>query len=103
MGSPTITNQTAVNPVGLPIGEPQLNIPQSAAADPGIPFAVKDPLELGRIIEELPELERLVLSLHYYEGLDFSEIGMVLNLRQSNISSIHDRAIFSLKTCRHCS
>lgn len=103
MGSATITNQTAVNPVGLPLGEPRLNISLSAAADSGIPFAVKDPIELGRIIEELPELERLVLSLHYYEGLDFNEIGMVLDLRQSNISSIHDHAIFSLKTCRHFS
>ena len=61
------------------------------------PFAGKDSIELGRAIDRLPELERLVLSLHYYGELNFTEIGMVLNLKQSKISRIHNHAMYRLK------
>lgn len=95
-------NQSIGNPVGLSIGKPQLNITRAAAADPGLSLAAKDPVELGRAIENLPEMERLVLSLHFYEELDFNEIGMVLNLKQSKISRLINHAIYSLTTsCPH--
>jgi len=90
--------QSIGNPVGLSIGNQQLHITRPAAADPGVSFADKDPLELGRAIDRLPELERLVLSLHYYEELNFTEIGMVLNLKQAKISRIHNHAMNRLKT-----
>jgi RNA polymerase sigma factor for flagellar operon FliA len=95
-------NQSISDPVGISMGQPLLNIKRAAAADPGLAFAGKDSVELGRAIEDLPELERLVLSLHYCEELNFIEIGMVLNLKQSKISRLHNRAIYRLKTsCSH--
>lgn len=101
METASIMNQSIGNPVGLSIGKPRLNS-TCAAADPGLSLTAKDPVELGRAIEDLPEMERLVLSLHYCEDLNFNEIGMVLNLKQSKISRIHNRAICRLKTsCSH--
>jgi DNA-directed RNA polymerase specialized sigma subunit len=89
--------QSVGNPVGLSIGNQQANITRTAAANCVAPFAGKDSIELGRAIDRLPELERLVLSLHYYEELNFTEIGMVLNLKQSKISRIHNHAMYRLK------
>ena len=89
--------QSIGNPAGLSIGNQQLNITRPAAADPGVSFADKDPLELGRAIDRLPELERRVLLLHYYEDLNYTEVGMVLNLEQAKISRIHNHAMNRLK------
>jgi len=91
-------NQSIGKPVGLSIGNQQSNITRIAAANRGVSFAAKDPIELGIAIDRLPELERLVLSLHYYEDLDFNEIGMVLDLKRSKISRIHDHAMNRLTT-----
>ena len=102
METSSIMNQPFGAPAGLSIGDSQLNITHAATSDPDLALTTKDPVELGRAIEGLPELERLVLSLHYYEELNFKEIGMVLNLKRSKISRIHNRAIYSLKTnCSH--
>ena len=50
-----------------------------------------------RTIESLPENERLVLSLYYYESLNLKEIGTVLNVTESRVSQIHRRAIEIMK------
>ncbi len=52
---------------------------------------------LGRFIEELPEHERLVITLYYYEELTMKEIGKVLNLSESRICQLHGKAIILLK------
>ena len=39
-----------------------------------------------RAIESLPENERIVLSLYYYEFLNLKEIGTVLNITESRVS-----------------
>lgn len=102
METSLVMNRNIGNPVALSIGNTQLNISRTGIADHGPSLADKDPVELGRAIEDLPELERLVLSLHYYEELNFEEIGMVLNLKQSKISRIHNHAIYRLKSnCSH--
>ncbi|MDK2820390.1 MAG: polymerase sigma factor FliA [Clostridia bacterium] len=48
-------------------------------------------------LENLNEKERLVLTLYYYEGLTFKEIGKVLGLSESRICQLHGRAILSLR------
>ncbi len=48
-------------------------------------------------INRLPEREKLVISLYYYEGLNMREIGEVLNVTESRICQLHTRAIFRLK------
>lgn len=58
-------------------------------------FEMKDILKTT--IESLPEKERLVLSLYYYEELTFKEIGEVLELTESRICQIHSQSIFKLR------
>lgn len=49
-------------------------------------------------IEDLPEKERLVLTLYYFEELTMREIGMTLGVVESRVSQIHSAAIRRLKT-----
>jgi RNA polymerase sigma factor for flagellar operon FliA len=46
----------------------------------------------------LPEKQRLVLSLYYYEDLNLKEIGQVLDVTESRVSQLHTQAILKLKT-----
>jgi RNA polymerase sigma factor FliA len=48
-------------------------------------------------IEQLPEKERLVVSLYYHEELTMKEIGRVMSLTESRICQVHARAILKLK------
>jgi RNA polymerase sigma factor for flagellar operon FliA len=52
---------------------------------------------LVRAIRDLPRVEKIVLSLYYYEGLRMREIGEVLGISESRISQIHSRAILLLR------
>jgi RNA polymerase sigma factor for flagellar operon FliA len=52
---------------------------------------------LGDAIEKLPERERLVIALYYYEGLTLKEIGQVLGVTESRISQMHSKAILRLR------
>ncbi len=53
---------------------------------------------LANTINNLPEKERLVLSLYYYEEMNLKEIGKVLNLTESRVCQLHSQAIIKLKT-----
>jgi RNA polymerase sigma factor for flagellar operon FliA len=50
-----------------------------------------------RAIESLPEKQRLVLSLYYYEDLNLKEIGDVLEVTESRVSQLHTQAILWLR------
>ncbi|ADI85804.1 MULTISPECIES: FliA/WhiG family RNA polymerase sigma factor [Geobacter] len=52
---------------------------------------------LTESIESLPEKERLVITLYYYEELNLKEIGAVLELSESRISQLHSQAIVRLR------
>lgn len=49
-------------------------------------------------IRTLPEKQRLVLSLYYYEDLNLKEIGQVLNVTESRVSQLHTQAIIKLRS-----
>lgn len=53
---------------------------------------------LTAAIEDLPERERLVITLYYYEELTLKEISRVLNVSESRVSQIHTRAVKKLKS-----
>lgn len=53
---------------------------------------------LADAIEELPEKERLVLTLYYYEELTMKEIGLTLGVVESRVSQIHSSAVVRLRT-----
>jgi RNA polymerase sigma factor for flagellar operon FliA len=67
----------------------------------------QDPLEVLNLqdlkkaltlaISELPEKERLVLSLYYFEELTMKEVGKVLNLTESRISQLHTQTVLRLR------
>lgn len=48
-------------------------------------------------IKQLPEKQRLVLSLYYFEDLNLKEIGRVLDVTESRVSQLHTQAIMKLK------
>lgn len=53
---------------------------------------------LSDAIEGLPEKERIVVTLYYYEELNLKEIGAVLSLTESRICQLHSQAIMRLRT-----
>ena len=52
---------------------------------------------MTQVIEELPERQRLVLSLYYYEDLNLKDIGQILRVTESRISQLHAQAIQRLR------
>ncbi|WP_054694370.1 FliA/WhiG family RNA polymerase sigma factor [Syntrophomonas palmitatica] len=52
---------------------------------------------LTRSISRLPDKEKTVVYLYYYEGLTLKEIGAVLQLSESRISQLHTKAILRLR------
>lgn len=52
---------------------------------------------LAAAIDILPERERLVISLYYYDGLTLKEISQVMEVSESRISQIHTNAIYRLR------
>ncbi|MFP4271965.1 MAG: RNA polymerase sigma factor FliA [Halothiobacillaceae bacterium] len=53
--------------------------------------------DLAGAIEQLPERERMVMSLYYVDELNQREIGAVLGVSESRICQIHNKAILRLK------
>ncbi|MDE0119588.1 MAG: FliA/WhiG family RNA polymerase sigma factor [Bdellovibrionales bacterium] len=52
---------------------------------------------IRQLIAELPERQRIVLSLYYYEGFNLKKIGTILGVTESRISQLHAQAIKRLK------
>src|SRR5205085_863351 len=65
--------------------------PQSALAQTEMREAI------GEAIARLPEREKLVVTLYYYEELTLREIGEVLGVTESRVSQLHTKAILRLK------
>ena len=52
---------------------------------------------LARAINQLPEREKIVVTLYYYEGLTLAEIGRVLGVTESRICQMHTKAVLQLR------
>lgn len=52
---------------------------------------------LRRRIEDLPDREKQVISLYYYDELTYKEIGEIIGISESRVSQIHSKAIIRLK------
>jgi RNA polymerase sigma factor FliA len=72
--------------------------------DPGAPdpASVIDASELkdrvADAIARLPEREKLVIALYYYENLTLREIGEVLGVTESRVSQLHTKAVLRLRS-----
>jgi len=53
---------------------------------------------LKNVIDQLPEKERLVLSLYYFEELTMKEAGMVMDLTESRVCQLHAQAVLRLRS-----
>lgn len=53
---------------------------------------------LAEAIEKMPQIERTVLSLYYYEELTLREIAKIVSLHESRISQLKSQAILRLRT-----
>ncbi len=53
---------------------------------------------LSDAIARLPEREKLVIALYYYENLTLREIGEVLGVTESRISQLHTKAVLRLRS-----
>ena len=52
---------------------------------------------LGVAIDRLPEREKMVIALYYYEGLTFREIGKILSVSESRVYQLHTQAVIRLR------
>jgi RNA polymerase sigma factor for flagellar operon FliA len=52
---------------------------------------------LAGAINHLPEREKIVVTLYYYEGLTLAEIGQVLGVTESRICQMHTKAVLQLR------
>ena len=81
--------------VGRSLGE---FLADTASLDP------HDETEKGQLIElmvrsidDLPEKERLVISLYYFEQLTLKQIGEIMKVSESRVCQVHSRAVFLLR------
>ena len=56
-----------------------------------------DKQQLVEALQELPDRERQMLSLYYYEGLTLKEIGAILGVSESRVSQIHGKGLSMLR------
>ncbi|WP_424211549.1 RNA polymerase sigma factor WhiG [Streptomyces sp. BI20] len=72
---------------------------EDTAADDPVEIAEDRELRrlLARAINTLPEREKTVVTLYYYEGLTLAEIGNVLGVTESRVSQIHTKSVLQLR------
>ncbi|MFL5780916.1 MAG: RNA polymerase sigma factor WhiG [Thermoleophilaceae bacterium] len=69
------------------------------AVDPAAALDVTETKDrLAEAIARLPEREKLVVALYYYENLTLREIGEVLGVTESRVSQLHTKAVLRLKS-----
>ena len=73
------------------IEDPHADDPSKAMSQTEVREALAD------AIRRLPEREKLVITLYYYEELTLREIGEVLSVTESRVSQLHTKAILRLK------
>ncbi|MDT0269331.1 RNA polymerase sigma factor WhiG [Streptomyces sp. DSM 44915] len=72
---------------------------EDTAADDPVEVAEDRELRrlLARAVNTLPEREKTVVTLYYYEGLTLAEIGAVLGVTESRVSQIHTKSVLQLR------
>ncbi|NUL82752.1 MAG: FliA/WhiG family RNA polymerase sigma factor [Armatimonadetes bacterium] len=70
----------------------------SAGGDPTAEVEERERLRsLVGSIEALPEREKVVIALYYYEGLTFREIGQVMSISESRVYQLHAQAVARMR------
>ena len=83
-------------------GDDNIHYVEMIVDDGANPSGETEGKELRRVmaagVDNLPERERLVVSLYYFEGLTFKEIGRVLEVSESRVYQLHTQAMNRLRT-----
>ncbi|MCL2046267.1 MAG: FliA/WhiG family RNA polymerase sigma factor [Oscillospiraceae bacterium] len=74
------------------IKSPDLNTPEDELLNNERKELLRD------VIDTLPEKERLVITLYYYEGLLLKEIADILQVTESRVSQIHSKVLSKMRT-----
>jgi RNA polymerase sigma factor for flagellar operon FliA len=53
---------------------------------------------VARAVQQLPERERHIISMHYYRGVRFKDLGSELGVSEPRVSQLHSRAMRRLRT-----
>lgn len=71
----------------------------SSLNDPG-PMMEKKALKiiLRDLVESLPEREKMVITLHYFEGMTMKSIAGILNISESRVSQIHSKVLMEMRS-----
>lgn len=73
-------------------------IEDADAPDPSRALMIQSVKEvLAAAIQRLPDRERIVVGLYYYEGLTLKEIGEILGVTESRVSQLHTKAVLRLR------
>jgi len=85
---------------GSDTGEPSLmdSVEDATSPDPFFTLAERERRAmLARLMDGLPERERQVLALYYYEDLTMREVGTALRVTESRVSQLHTSAVLRLR------
>ena len=70
-----------------------------SSAGPGALFEMSEMRgQLAEAIERMPEREKMVLTLYYFENMTLARIGDILNVTESRVSQIHTKAVLQLRS-----
>ncbi|MBB0246220.1 RNA polymerase sigma factor WhiG [Streptomyces alkaliphilus] len=77
-----------------------MDILEDTSADDPVEVAEDRELRrlLARAVNALPDREKTVVTLYYYEGLTLAEIGQVLGVTESRVSQIHTKSVLLLRS-----
>ena len=81
---------------GVSLGD---TLEDTRAEDPVMAFETEETKQiLADAINGLPEREKVVVTLYYYEGLTLAEIGKVLGVTESRICQMHSKAVIQMRS-----
>jgi hypothetical protein len=84
----------------MAVGEQSTALVDEETANPAEQAEANDTRKrLERAVAMLPDRERLIVSMHYFEGVRFKEIGSLLGVSEPRISQLHARAMEKLRAC----
>ncbi len=79
----------------------QSSAPEPVATHANEPHCVVERREtrehLQQLIENLPEKERMVITLHYYEGMTMKNIARILKISEPRVSQIHSKVLLQMR------